>query len=829
MPSASHFPDPQVPSEESTSSFWLKQPDEFLLGHRTTTELPTEADIVIIGSGIAGAQTARYLCEQDGGAWTQGKRIVMLEAREACWGATGRVSDPVYPISLGGHCKPSLYAYPRLQHLFDDLGISETLTAINFELRNLSLLTSYIQENGIDCDFHRLPSCDAYFDLKSFDLAVGSIQTLRQHAPELADKLNIVTDKAALEELRVPGAVGAITIKDAAKLWPYKLVSYILKDLIQNRGLNLQTSTPVLAISTLNDGAPIPLHRVHTSRGALTAPIVIHATNAFASHLVPAMRDVIYPVRAQMSALEPPKSLISKPLTHTYGLVDGERIKAEYLVQEDTRTDGTGGAFLLGGGRKFAKDQGVGVTDDSNVDPEVGNYLRSSIGKYFDDECGYPTADKMCDAKYMWSGIMGFSADERPWVGKVPGTEGQYILAGFEGHGMAYTTGSAQALAQILHHRYPVLPDDPYSTYWNRNICVSLYEFEAVVASSGLRELSLDQGDMVDVIEKGHNGWWFGTVIRSSDKGRLNKYGWFPSNFVEELPPAQGDEEHSLSQFEPSLYARLQEYPEEIFTWFPRSFTVSEGRLKHAKEIAKASDMDTTRRRDRCASYRRRANLPASNFEELEDKSNALYKEMLYDRYKLQFAVKLIECGKDEDNLVPSLESTALTNIEQKYLDADPAILRKVKLVKPLKRLQKLSGTQTHQIDQTRISNILNRLALDSKDDTSLPENEKRRLDHTNAVPHKVNHRLPAKRREKERTKESHERKQAASSSPPSRMCCDCNSVIVRDFAVDTGRVEKDLRASQILSQHPLVAGLKTDDVVEAGEEWVLIADERKS
>ncbi|KAK6340624.1 hypothetical protein TWF696_008949 [Orbilia brochopaga] len=88
--SSAHFPDPQIPSEESTSSFWLKQPDEFLLGHRTTTELPAEADIVIIGSGIAGAQTARYLCEQDGGAWIQGRRIIMLEAREACWGATGR-------------------------------------------------------------------------------------------------------------------------------------------------------------------------------------------------------------------------------------------------------------------------------------------------------------------------------------------------------------------------------------------------------------------------------------------------------------------------------------------------------------------------------------------------------------------------------------------------------------------------------------------------------------------------------------------------------------------------------------------------------------------
>ncbi|EPS44050.1 hypothetical protein H072_1941 [Dactylellina haptotyla CBS 200.50] len=808
MSSATHFPDPQLPSEESTSSFWLKQPDEFLLGHRTTAELPTEADIVIIGSGIAGAQTARYLCEQDGGAWTHGKRIVMLEAREACWGATGRNGNS--QPKPRGHCKPSLYAYPRLQHLFDDLGISETLTAINFELRNLSLLTSYIQENGIDCDFHSLPSCDAYFDHESFKLAVGSIHTLRQHAPELADKLTIVTDKAALEELRVPSAVGAITIQNAAKLWPYKLVSHILKDLIKNRGLNLQTSTPVLAISTLNDGAPIPLHRVHTSRGALTTPIVIHATNAFASHLVPAMRDVIYPVRAQMSALQPPKSLLEKPLDHTYGLVDGERIKAEYLVQEDVHGDGSGGAFLLGGGRKYAKDQGVGVTDDNNVDSEVGKYLRSSVGKYFDDECGYPSADKMCDAKYMWSGIMGFSADERPWVGKVPGTEGQYILAGFEGHGMAYTTGSAQALAQILHHRYPVLPGDVYSKYWNRNICIALYDFAATTSGSESvltqgRELTIEKDDIVDVIEKGHNGWWFGTIVRSSDNARLNKYGWFPSNFVEEMPSAQGDDSHKLSQFEPSLYARLQEYPEEIFSWFPRSFTVTEERLHHAKEIAKTFDMDEMRKRERGTSRDIKPASPASD--DVESKSEELYKEMLYDRYKLQFAVKLIECGKDEDNLVPSLESTALTNIEQKYLNAPSEILRKAKLAKPLKRLQRLKGTETHRVDHPRISVILQK--IDLKEEAS-QELEKQRQKY------------------KARAKVARPHVSSPSSTPSTTtVSCNCHNVIVRDFAMETGKgMEKDLRASQILSQHPLVAGLRTDEPVEGGDDWIVITND---
>ncbi|KAK6348567.1 hypothetical protein TWF718_006355 [Orbilia javanica] len=530
------------------------------------------------------------------------------------------------------------------------------------------------------------------------------------------------------------------------------------------------------------------------------------------------MRDAIYPVRAQMSALTPPKSLISNPLTHTYGLVDGERSKAEYLVQEDVHADGTGGAFLLGGGRKYAKNQGVGVTDDNNVDTGVSDYLRSSVGKYFDAERGYPSADKgsMCDAQYMWSGIMGFSADERPWVGKVPGTEGQYILAGFEGHGMAYTTGSAKALAEILRHRYPVLPDEVYSKYWNRNICMALYNYKAQntaemenVLVRG-RELTIETGDVVEVIEKGHNGWWFGCVIKSSDQSNLNTFGWFPSNFVEELPHG-----HARGGFEPSMYASLQEYPEDIFQWFPKSFAITEERLNNARDIMGSSDLDALRGQARgSVSFTK---------DSAEEKEENMYKEMLYERYKLQFAVKLAECGKDEDNIFPTLESSALTNIEQKYLDAPAHIIRKAKLAKPLKQLSKLSGTETHTIDQARISSILSRLSH-SKDEDSGSTKDKERKERNSA------HKAELRALFKEKIKEMKKELQATPCERRTVACnkCQCGEIIVRDFATETSSpLVKDLRASQTLERHPLVAGLKAEENKE-GEDWVMIVNEKR-
>jgi cysteine synthase len=76
-----------LPVDNPTQSYWHKEPSQKLLGHRTTEELPRSTDVVIVGSGITGAFAAHFLKEQK-----PDLNVVMLEAREACWGATGRVS-----------------------------------------------------------------------------------------------------------------------------------------------------------------------------------------------------------------------------------------------------------------------------------------------------------------------------------------------------------------------------------------------------------------------------------------------------------------------------------------------------------------------------------------------------------------------------------------------------------------------------------------------------------------------------------------------------------------------------------------------------------------
>jgi glycine/D-amino acid oxidase-like deaminating enzyme len=45
---------------------------------------------------------------------------------------------------------------------------------------------------------------------------------------------------------------------------------------------------------------------------------------------------------------------------------------------------------------------------------------------------------------------MGYSSDMMPHVGEVPGSPGQYVCAGFSGHGMAQIFGASRGLAKMI-------------------------------------------------------------------------------------------------------------------------------------------------------------------------------------------------------------------------------------------------------------------------------------------------------------------------------------------------------------------------------------------
>ncbi|THV49874.1 hypothetical protein BGAL_0175g00110 [Botrytis galanthina] len=431
-----------LPSPNPTKSFWHSEPSKILLGHRTTENLPTKADVVIVGSGIAGTSAAHWLREHDNG---KDLNVVMLEAREACWGATGR---------NGGHCQPLVYASPP------EVGA--------FEVRNYEDIKSFVAKNDVQCDWKSLFSCHSYMSEDQFEVAVKSAEALKDLDPTLGKLVTIITKDStnpSLSDLRIPTAAGAIATSKAASLWPYKLVAWVLEDLIsKNKSssspkFNLQTLTPVTRLQKSSSEWII-----HTSRGQLSAPKVLLATNAYTSHLLPSFSDLITPVRGEMSSLLPPSTMSpamessNKPLEYSYSIMGhfGQNInRDDYLVQRpfssaSSSGQESGGELMFGGGRQFAAQAGLGVFDDSSIDPPAANYLRRELPRTLN----LHNNEEELEASYEWSGIMGFSRDNWPWVGnvsdKLGGGEGLYVCAGFTGHGMPTARLSAKAAVGLM-------------------------------------------------------------------------------------------------------------------------------------------------------------------------------------------------------------------------------------------------------------------------------------------------------------------------------------------------------------------------------------------
>ena len=78
--------EPGLPLENPTRSFWMFPASPI---SRHCSDLPQYVDVVIVGSGITGTSVAKTLLDH---AHAEGKRpvVLMLEARDACSGATGR-------------------------------------------------------------------------------------------------------------------------------------------------------------------------------------------------------------------------------------------------------------------------------------------------------------------------------------------------------------------------------------------------------------------------------------------------------------------------------------------------------------------------------------------------------------------------------------------------------------------------------------------------------------------------------------------------------------------------------------------------------------------
>ncbi|PVG03141.1 FAD dependent oxidoreductase [Serendipita vermifera] len=509
--------------------------------------LTDDADIVIIGSGITGISIALELGKLVREAKNGSIKVVILEARDFCSGATGR---------NGGHLTASTcHNFTKYSARYD---LEEVKRCFAIEKHTVSSLLNLIEESGWakDVDLiegghnELLASSDEVDEgkadwRKAVDAGIIKENDVTWFTPEEAK----ITYGTCFDVFRGPGH----------NLWPLRLVTKMFElardgeSLDASQGArdansstqptsrvhepqdtnkssytssiirmfsNIIPSTPKSAAgnqettqdeakSNIQDQYRLILHThtpvhsvkpnnqvsgrkwtVETNRGTVHTDTVVYATNAYTSHLLPQLAGPkgIIPVRGQVAAVRARVGYVDEGWKEKDGVIGltrsgwGGNQGFEYWFPRPhpchpsatpTQTEEgepIGNAVpnerlrrplvILGGARETLKDKGYGMyeTDDSKLDAEVSAGLRRFLHSVFPGQ--YSANDLESVSKNIeveWTGIMGFTESGDPFVGRVKdanGTvvRGQYLSAGYTGHGMPRASGCAQALASLIWH-----------------------------------------------------------------------------------------------------------------------------------------------------------------------------------------------------------------------------------------------------------------------------------------------------------------------------------------------------------------------------------------
>lgn len=365
----------------ATTSHWQHDAGDAPL---PASDLPASCDVAVVGGGIAGVSTAYWLRRFD-----PSLNVVLIERDRLASGASGRNAG----FLLQG----------------TDADFARTVAERGPDAARQ--LWRFTQENR-DGIIEALDGEDVWLDQRgSLTVAADPEEDERlRTAAELLQHDGVAAtyrpSDATNAHLGSRGFLGSLEVGSGASLHPVRVV----RTLAAKSGAPVLEGAAVRGLEPSGGGV-----RVETERGAVEAGRVVLALNAYLPQLVPALGEVVRPVRAQMLATAPQPRRITQPVYSHEGYF--------YLRQLPA------GEVLLGGARHLHVEDEVGY-DDTPTDALQAD-LEVYLEQHFPDFAGAGVVRR-------WSGTMGFSADGIPAFGPVPGVERAWWVGGFTGHGMGY-------------------------------------------------------------------------------------------------------------------------------------------------------------------------------------------------------------------------------------------------------------------------------------------------------------------------------------------------------------------------------------------------------
>lgn len=354
------------------------------------SDLPTSADVVVVGAGIMGLATAFHLAEH----WPK-RRIVVIDKGYLCSGASGRNGGGI-----------------RAQW--------SSATNIGLMKESLELCADFATTMGVNVWFRRGGYLFVARDEARVRQLQASAELQRDHGlgTRMIDRHEA---KELVPELETRDLIAASWNPDDAVVFPWPFVWGYAKGCAE-RGVGIFPFTDVVGFERQGDA----ISAVRTTRGTIQCREVVLATGAWspevAAHLGLTLPNK--PHRHEICSTEPLKPFLG-PLVADLnsGLYCSQSMRGE----------------IVGGISNERVPEGI---DHGSSLRFLALYAKAMV----------KTFPRFGSVKVLrqWSGCYDITPDGNPIVGPVDGVPGLTLLCGFMGHGFMMAPIMGKRIAAYL-------------------------------------------------------------------------------------------------------------------------------------------------------------------------------------------------------------------------------------------------------------------------------------------------------------------------------------------------------------------------------------------
>lgn len=354
-----------------------------------------EADVCIIGGGLAGLTAAQHLAQA-------GRKVVLLEARRIGWGASGRNGGFVSPgYSLG------------YQAIAARVGAAAAKELFRLSVEGMRIVAENIRALGITA----ANPCPGVLGAVRYDAG----RHLADHRDWLAKEFDYeVThlDRAALaQHVTSPRYHQALHDQNAFHFDPLAYCLGLGRAAVAASAV-IYEATPADKIEGTQGG-----WTVTTPQGRIAARDVLVTTGGYTDRLVPELHRAFLPIATYVMISQSAPELIATAI-HTRSAIGDDRRAGDYyrLVEDGKR--------VLWGGK---------ITTRTSEPRDLGKLLHQTMVDTYPQLAGL-------EIDTVWTGLMSYARHRMPQIGKL--ASGLWHCTAFGGHGMNSTAIGGRVVAE---------------------------------------------------------------------------------------------------------------------------------------------------------------------------------------------------------------------------------------------------------------------------------------------------------------------------------------------------------------------------------------------